>query len=160
MRRRQGQGKNALVLRPTKPPSCKWTRYLFCPEAFVNAIVLALNVDGMRGIQSKVAFSASKLTEIVFKIVEFDDIFIERPLMYAKVLPDVVVVIDTGCGGRSDDAEVSVTSLREFIETWPVDDNGGRPLNEGGTKGYVVVCTHCHYDHIRELSPLLTSSLF
>ena len=107
-------------------------------------------------ISQKTAFRASKITATVFKIVEFDDIFSEHPFIYAKVLSDVIVVIDTGCGGRSNDSRVNVTSLREFIETWPVDDNGRRPLNEGGVRKYVVVCTHCHYDHICKSHAFLT----
>lgn len=97
------------------------------------------------------AFTASRLTPTVFKIVEYDDIYSEHPFIYAKICadPKVIMIVDTGCGGASNDAKVDVKSLREFIETWPVEDNGGKPLNEGGKWKYVVVCTHCHYDHIR-----------
>jgi glyoxylase-like metal-dependent hydrolase (beta-lactamase superfamily II) len=98
------------------------------------------------------AFKAERLTPTVFKIVEFDDVFSEHPFIYVKVLEDVIVVVDTGCGGRSATCDVDVTSLRKFIEEWGVEDNGGRPLNEGGKRRYIVVCTHCHYDHIRELN--------
>lgn len=70
-----------------------------------------------------------------------------------------IILIDTGCGGASNDPEVRVTNVREFIETVDVPENGGRPLNgldnqsglEGGKRmGYIVVLTHCHYDHIRK----------
>jgi len=44
-----------------------------------------------------------------------------------------------------------------------VDDNGGRPLNEGAKMGYMVLLSHCHYDHIcveqfARDSPILASS--
>jgi hypothetical protein len=77
------------------------------------------------------AFKATRLTPTVFKIVEFDDVFSEHPFIYVKVLSDVIIVVDTGCGGRGATCDVDVTSLRESIEEWGVEDNGGRPLNEG-----------------------------
>lgn len=96
------------------------------------------------------AFKASKLTSAVFKIVEYDDIYSEHPFIYAKILPQVIVLVDSGCGGASNNPTVDVTNLREFLETWPVDENNGKPFNENGSREYIVVCTHCHYDHIRE----------
>lgn len=53
--------------------------------------------------------------------------------------------------------------MRKFIETVNIDDNEGKPLNEGGHLKYVVVTTHCHYDHILAVedfpgSPVLASS--
>ncbi|KAL5526949.1 hypothetical protein ACEPAF_8676 [Sanghuangporus sanghuang] len=97
------------------------------------------------------AFTASKLTSTVFKIVEYDDIYSEHPFIYAKVLSDVIILIDSGCGGASNDSTIDVKSLREFVETWSVADNDGQPLNKNGARKYVVVCTHCHYDHILAL---------
>lgn len=72
------------------------------------------------------------------------------PFIYAKVYDTVLVLVDTGCGGAARDSSVEVTSLRKFIETYPVADNDDRPLNAGAQRLYVVVCTHCHYDHIGE----------
>lgn len=101
-------------------------------------------------------FTCTRLNRTTFLIVE-DDQYRERPFVYAKIFPSVVVLIDTGCGGAAKDPSVQLSSLREFIETYPVEDNEGRPLNSGGQKGYAVVCTHCHYDHIGE-SGLCSSS--
>ncbi|KAH8107565.1 Metallo-hydrolase/oxidoreductase [Phellopilus nigrolimitatus] len=105
------------------------------------------------------AFTAARLTSTVFKIVEYDDIYEEHPYIYAKLLPSVLLLIDSGCGGASNDPNVDVTSLREFVETWPVEDNDDAPLNEHGKRKYVVVCTHCHYDHILALEQFATDSL-
>ena len=69
--------------------------------------------------------------------------------MYAKILSECIVLIDTGCGGARKD-DVDVKSLRIFLETWPVKQNERKPLNENGRLKYIVICTHCHYDHIRE----------
>lgn len=97
------------------------------------------------------AFQASRLTPSAFLIKEYNDIYDEHPHIYVKVVPsaNTILVIDTGCGGASNDPDVKVRNLREFIETIGVDDNEGKPLNKGGAMKYVVVTTHCHYDHIR-----------
>jgi len=83
-------------------------------------------------------------------IKEYDDIYSEHPFIYVKLVPSSsVVVVDTGCGGASTEPDTQITSLREFIETVGLDENEGKPLNEGGKMQYIVVTTHCHYDHIR-----------
>ncbi|KAF8825098.1 hypothetical protein HHX47_DHR7000707 [Lentinula edodes] len=127
------------------------------------------------------AFAATRLTSNTFLIKEYNDIYSEHPHIYAIIFPSTsnlsnisntsessskvghnmagtIILIDTGCGGASNDPEVRVTNVREFIETVDVPENGGRPLNgldnqsglEGGKRmGYIVVLTHCHYDHIQ-----------
>ena len=73
----------------------------------------------------------------------------QRSFRGAKVFPKFILLLDTGCGGATKKGDVDVTSLREFIETWPIGDNNNLPLNPRGLKKYLVVCSHCHYDHIR-----------
>lgn len=99
----------------------------------------------------KAAFKASRLTPTTFILTEHSDIYDERPLIYVKTIPEqgVILIIDTGCGGATDDDEIDVRSLREYIETVKVPDNANLPLNGGGTMRYAVLLTHCHYDHIR-----------
>ena len=99
----------------------------------------------------KAAFKAYRLTPTVFVINEYADIYDEKPLIYAKLVPSVntIVVLDTGCGGATNDVEIEVKSLRKFIETVPVEDNDNKPLNPNGSMRYLVVLSHCHYDHIR-----------
>ncbi|KDR76323.1 hypothetical protein GALMADRAFT_475684 [Galerina marginata CBS 339.88] len=98
----------------------------------------------------KAAFQASRLTPSTFLIKEYDDIYSEHPHIYAKIVPsaNTILVVDTGCGGASNDTHIEIKSLRDFIETVKVDDNNGSPLNEGGRMDYIVALTHCHYDHI------------
>lgn len=106
-------------------------------------------VPGIEASQPKpsTCFSCTRLNPTTFLIVE-DDQWSETPFIYAKVFSSVIVLVDTGCGGAARDPSVQLTSLREFIETYPVSDNDGMPLNPRGKKEYAVVCTHCHYDHI------------
>ncbi|PPQ84496.1 hypothetical protein CVT24_006701 [Panaeolus cyanescens] len=120
------------------------------------------------------AFTASRLTPTTFLVKEYNDIYDEKPHIYVKIVKEekVIMIIDTGCGGAmkgpalshdgSEGAGGTVTSLRTFIETVPVDDNGGHPLNIRGENSYLVVLTHCHYDHILAVedfpsSPILVS---
>jgi len=113
----------------------------------------------------KAAFQASRLTSSTFLIKEYDDIYSEHPHIYAKIVPsaNTILVVDTGCGGASNDTHIVIKSLRDFIETVKVDDNNGTPLNEDGRMDYVVALTHCHYDHILGVedfndSPILASA--
>lgn len=101
-------------------------------------------------------FSASRLNDTTFQIVE-DDKWAERPIIYAKVYPSTIVLLDTGCGGATRDPRVELKSLRIFLETFPVADNGNSPLNLSGERSYLVICTHCHYDHIGMSLPLYTT---
>lgn len=98
----------------------------------------------------KPAFKASRLTFSTFVIKEYADIYDEHPQIYAKICSEIatIVIIDTGCGGATDDEDIDLKSLRVFLETVPVRDNDGKPLNAGGKMKYVVVLSHCHYDHI------------
>jgi glyoxylase-like metal-dependent hydrolase (beta-lactamase superfamily II) len=92
-------------------------------------------------------FTASRLNDTTFQIVE-DDKWAERPIIYAKVYPSTIVLLDTGCGGAARDTRAELKSLRVFLETFPVADNGNNPLNPGAERSYLVICTHCHFDHI------------
>lgn len=113
-------------------------------------------------------FTCTRLNSSTFRIVEADK-YGEFPFIYVKVYDSVIVLIDTGCGGAARDPSAKLTSLRHFIEKYPVEDNDGKPLNLGGSRSYIVLCTHCHYDHIgvllalvpqSSLSPTSTNSYF
>lgn len=96
------------------------------------------------------AFKAWKLNSTTFIIKEHKDSYDERPLIYAKMMPggNTIVIVDTGCGGATEDPTINIKSLRVFIETVPIPDNDHEPINEGGRMKYTVILTHCHYDHI------------
>ncbi|KAJ7104208.1 Metallo-hydrolase/oxidoreductase [Mycena belliarum] len=98
----------------------------------------------------KAAFRATRLTASTFLISEYQDIYGERPQIFVKLVPSArtILIVDTGCGGVTADPTVEITSLRQYIEEVKLDCNGGAPLNEAKNMEYVVVATHCHYDHI------------
>jgi glyoxylase-like metal-dependent hydrolase (beta-lactamase superfamily II) len=81
---------------------------------------------------------------------EYNDIYDEHPQIFVKLVPSAgtILIIDTGCGGATVDPDIEITGLRRYIEDVKLKCNGGASLNEGGRMEYVVVATHCHYDHI------------
>ncbi|KAJ6619695.1 Metallo-hydrolase/oxidoreductase [Mycena sp. CBHHK59/15] len=100
---------------------------------------------------TRTAFHATRLTSSTFLLREYNDIYEEHPHIYVKLIPSAqtILIIDTGCGGATLDPDIEIKSLRIYIEQVKLDCNGGVPLNEGKRMQYVVVTTHCHYDHIR-----------
>lgn len=87
-------------------------------------------------------FTATRLNKSTFCIVE-DDKWDERPLMYVKVYDSLVVIIDAGVGVPKN-SKAQVTSLRQYIERFPVAANDNQPLNPDGAKSYLMILTHCH----------------
>lgn len=102
--------------------------------------------DTSRAERQRLAFSCERLNGTTF-VLEEHDRWSENPLIYVKVLPETLVLIDTGCGGAIQTPDIQGT-LKEFLEDVSVETNGDRPLNPKATKSYAVICTHCHYDHI------------
>lgn len=47
------------------------------------------------------------------------------------------------------------TRLRDYLENCSVQANGDAPLNPGGRRRYIIICTHCHYDHIGGITQFL-----
>lgn len=92
------------------------------------------------------SFVARKLNKSTFLVVE-DDAYGEQPYIFVKLYPHHVLISDTGCNAPRRSGLV-LTSLRKYLETFPISTNSGRPLNPQGQKKYVIVCSHCHYDHI------------
>ena len=97
------------------------------------------------------SFQCTRVNSTTFVVVE-NDKYEEHPFIYVKLYGNLVVLSDTGCG-TADGTKSSQNNLRYFIETSAIPANGGRPLNprqENGkpSKRYLIICTHCHYDHI------------
>lgn len=101
-------------------------------------------------------------------MIHENDEYEEHPFIYIKILDDprLIVMSDTGCGG-GDKRQEHYRNLKDYIETFPVAANDGKPLNSlEAERGYLIICTHCHYDHILGLkyfqpaSPRILASSF
>ncbi|CAF9931484.1 hypothetical protein IMSHALPRED_008641 [Imshaugia aleurites] len=94
-------------------------------------------------------FTCSRLNATTFVIHE-NDKYEEHPFIYVKIYsdPGLVVICDTGCGG-GDAGREHYHNLKDYIETFPAAANDGKPLNPlEAERKYLIICTHCHYDHI------------
>ena len=103
-------------------------------------------------------FMCTRLNSTTFFLVENDQ-YGEHPFIYARLFTecDLLVLSDTGCGTllptASEHSAERHSALRTFLETVPIPQWGNRPLNPRKPDGtpslkYLIVCTHCHYDHI------------
>ncbi|KAI6008169.1 Metallo-hydrolase oxidoreductase [Pisolithus orientalis] len=70
----------------------------------------------------------------------------KHPYIYAKVMPSAqtVLILDTGCGGASNNHCIGVKSLREFLRNVGV---------------LIVVQSHCHYDYILGMEAFASDSV-
>jgi len=101
------------------------------------------------------SFISRKINASTFLVIE-DDIYGEEPYIYVKVYANHLLVTDTGCDSpRSKNR--SLTSLRQYLETFPLSSNGNRSLNPNGSKAYIIICSHCHYDHILGITQFLSA---
>ncbi|KAK5709008.1 hypothetical protein LTS12_028129, partial [Elasticomyces elasticus] len=104
-----------------------------------------------RGAAAKVSssFTTKRINATTFVIRE-DDAYEEHPLIYAKLhsKAPVIVLSDTGCDEPSEKHKNDrYIHLREYLERCPIPDNDNKPLNPDGKLRYIIICTHCHYDH-------------
>ncbi|ESZ93639.1 hypothetical protein SBOR_5944 [Sclerotinia borealis F-4128] len=101
------------------------------------------------------SFVSRRLNPSTFVIFE-DDTYGEQPYIYVKLYSNYVIITDTGCNSPRDET-VKLTSLRQFIEEYPIPSYNNQSLNPDGEKAYIIICTHCHYDNILGLPEFLSS---
>ncbi|KAH8679799.1 beta-lactamase-like protein [Tricladium varicosporioides] len=101
------------------------------------------------------SFICRRVNSTTFLIVE-DDSYEEHPYIYVKIYPNHLLITDTGCNSPRY-KEKPLTLLREYIETFPLAVNKGQSLNPGAVKSYVIICSHCHYDHILGIPQFLSA---
>jgi glyoxylase-like metal-dependent hydrolase (beta-lactamase superfamily II) len=93
-----------------------------------------------------------------FLIIE-DDRDGEQPHIYVKIYPNHLLITDTGSNiPRSKEA--SFTSLRQYLEAYPIPSNSNKCLNEDSKKKYIIICSHCHSDHILGIPQFLSAERF
>jgi glyoxylase-like metal-dependent hydrolase (beta-lactamase superfamily II) len=96
-------------------------------------------------------------------VIQEQDSFNEYPLIYVKQIRyphPYILICDTGCGTahRSDGLNGPIHNLRSFIETYPAPSNSHEPLNPHGRSPYLILCSHCHYDHILAIPQFVSES--
>jgi glyoxylase-like metal-dependent hydrolase (beta-lactamase superfamily II) len=92
------------------------------------------------------SFVERRVNSSTFLIIE-DDAYGERPHIYVKIFPNHLLITDTGCNTPRS-KKPSLTSIRKYLETYPLLSYNNQCLNPNGEKKYIILCTHCHYDHI------------
>jgi glyoxylase-like metal-dependent hydrolase (beta-lactamase superfamily II) len=102
------------------------------------------------------SFVTRRVNASTFLVIE-DDVYGEQPYIYVKIYDQYLLLTDTGCNSPRSE-EPSLTSLRQFLETYPVSQNKDRCLNPNGIKKYVLICSHCHYDHILGIPQFLSTN--
>jgi len=102
------------------------------------------------------SFFSLKVNDSTFLIIE-DDRYGEQPYIYVKVYPNFLLVTDTGCNSPRSPTP-TLTCLRQYLEKYPVPLNQNQCLNPNGEKDYVIICSHCHYDHILGIPRFLTAN--
>ncbi|KAH9838182.1 Metallo-beta-lactamase superfamily [Teratosphaeria destructans] len=103
------------------------------------------------------SFTTRRVNRSTFVVCE-SDLYRENPLIYVKIHPRApfVIVTDTGCDEpAARHKQDTFTHLRDYLECYPNPANAGRPLNPGGERQYMIICTHCHFDHTGGITQFL-----
>lgn len=101
------------------------------------------------------SFVARRVNASTFLVIE-DDSYGEQPYIYVKVYANHILLTDTGCDSPRSNKR-SLSSLRQYLETFPLSSNNNRCLNPHGSKAYIIICSHCHYDHILGITQFLSA---
>ncbi|KAK5122946.1 hypothetical protein LTR85_003511 [Meristemomyces frigidus] len=95
------------------------------------------------------SFTTRRVNKTTFLVREADA-YREHPFIYVKVHPKapVIVLCDTGVDEpNAKHKHDRYIHLREYIEHYRLPANNNEALNPDGKRQYIIICTHCHYDH-------------
>ena len=101
------------------------------------------------------SFVSRRVNASTFLVIE-DDHYGEQPYIYVKICPNHLIICDTGCNSPRS-KKPSLVSLRQYLEDYPLPLNQDQPLNRGGRREYIIICSHCHYDHILGIPQFLSA---
>lgn len=96
-------------------------------------------------------YFSSKLNATTHLIVH-NDKYSEFPFIYVKLYPEqsLALVIDTGCGAHNGRDDGPGLELKDYI-------HGNILSGEQANFDFLVVCTHCHFDHIGDIEAFAKS---
>lgn len=99
-------------------------------------------------------FSVRRLNESFYLFREHDA-YGQYPNIYAKICHSatpstsaVIVLSDTGCATTAKNPNYGSTSKPDEPESWNLNTVLRHTINPGGRLPYLVMTTHCHFDHI------------
>lgn len=130
------------ALFPSSTPHTTHTRSLDTPAMCITSpIATSLVSPGP-------PYSRPRLNDTTHLIVHLDK-YSEFPFIYVKLYVDLslAVIIDTGCGAENDHPKNSNAELKDFVQS---DILSSQQANFN----FLVVCTHCHFDHIGGIEAL------
>jgi glyoxylase-like metal-dependent hydrolase (beta-lactamase superfamily II) len=91
---------------------------------------------------SRPSYFSSELNATTHLVIHKDKYF-EFPFVYVKLYPQLslAVIIDTGCGAHNGQDDGPGLELKDYI-------HGDILSSEQASFDFLVICTHCHFDHI------------
>lgn len=98
---------------------------------------------GVRSPTSTLPYFSSRLNDTTHLVVHNDKFFEEFPFIYVKLFAhlSLAVIIDTGCGTQKEQGHDPALELKDYIQRNVLS-------GEQASFEFIVVCTHCHFDHI------------
>jgi glyoxylase-like metal-dependent hydrolase (beta-lactamase superfamily II) len=93
-------------------------------------------------------YALSRLNSTTWLVVH-NDKYYEFPYIYVKVYNhlQLAVVFDTGCGTKYGKSHEQPAELMTFIVERIL------PEDSSSVYGFMIICTHCHFDHIGGIQP-------
>jgi glyoxylase-like metal-dependent hydrolase (beta-lactamase superfamily II) len=93
-------------------------------------------------------YALSKLNSTTWLVIHNDQYY-EFPYIYVKLYSHLhlAVVFDTGCGTKYSKGHEQPAELKTFIQERIL------PKDSSSNYGFMVICTHCHFDHIGGIQP-------
>lgn len=113
--------------------------------------------NGANAEPNKIPYHVSRLNDSTHLIVH-NDSYYEYPFIYIKLYPSLplAVIIDTGCGAKPSKEGSPAQEIKDFIQSAILQDNPPTPDHDA-EYNFLVVCTHCHFDHIGGIQAFSTA---
>lgn len=122
-------------------------------------------------------FTVSRVNSTTWAICE-NDSYGEHPIIYCLIHPTLplIIISDTGCDSPNKSKKngkcftipyldqlltplltAKYVHLLDFLRHYPIPENSHQPLDaHPGERSYIIICTHCHFDHINGIEQFAT----